>query len=118
MITPRYRTVAAVALMAAGGIVAILGYLGVSRELEVAFQLPYLASAGVGAVLLLGAGVGLLLSSQLERDTARLDELEESVRSMASELGRVADDVERWAALTEASAPARRNGRSKAGAST
>lgn len=111
MIVLRYRTPVALALMAAGVVVAIIGYLGVSSETEVAFQLPYFASGAVGAVLLFSAGVALLLSTQLEADTNRLDELEEAVRAMASELGRLADATE---AATEQPKPtASANGRSR-----
>jgi len=91
MIELRYRTPVALSLMGVGLIVGVLGYLGVSRETEVAFQLPYFASGAVGALLLFSAGAVLLLSTQLQVDTSRLDELEEAVRAMASELGRLAD---------------------------
>jgi hypothetical protein len=79
--------------MVAGIIVAIIGYLGVSKETEVAFQLPYFASAGVGALLLLGFGGVLLLNAQLETDGDRLEELEEAVRQLSVEVGRLADDL-------------------------
>ena len=91
MIDQRYRTPIALSLMGAGVVVAIIGYLGVSSETEVAFQLPFFASGAVGALLLFSAGAVLLLSTQLQTDTDRLDELEEAVRAMATELGRLAD---------------------------
>lgn len=91
MIDQRYRTPVALTLMGAGLLVAVLGYLGVSKETEVAFQLPYFASGAVGALLLFSAGAVLLLSTQLQVDTSRLDELEEAVRAMASELGHLAE---------------------------
>lgn len=91
MIDQRYRAPVALSLMGAGIVVAILGYLGVSSETEVAFQLPFFASGAVGALLLFSAGAVLLLSTQLQADTDRLDELEDAVRSMAAELGRLAD---------------------------
>jgi hypothetical protein len=93
MIARRYRTPLALALMAAGIAVAVLGYLGVARETEVAFQLPYFASGAVGALMLLGAGAVLLLSTQLDVDTTRLDDLEEAVRSMAAELGHLTEAI-------------------------
>lgn len=93
MIAPRYRTPVALALMGTGVAVAVLGYLGVAKETEVAFQLPYFASGAVGALLLLNAGAVLLLSTQLENDTSRLDELEDAVRAMAAELGRLVDST-------------------------
>ncbi len=91
MIDQRYRTPVALSLMGAGIVVAILGYLGVSKETEVAFQLPFFASGAVGALLLFSAGAVLLLSTQLQDDTNRLEELEDAVRAMATELSRLAD---------------------------
>ena len=89
----RTSTAVGLILVASGVVVAVLGYLGVSAETEVAFQLPYLASAGIGALMLLGAGSAMLLSGRLTRDTARLDELEEAVRALCAEVGRMADEL-------------------------
>lgn len=94
MTSLRTRMVAAAVLAVAAVVVTVLGYLGVSRELEVAFQLPYLASAGVGALLLAGAAAALVLGAQLQRDTERLDDLEDSVRLLAVEVERLADLLE------------------------
>ena len=93
MINTRYRVATAFALIVAGIVVAIIGYLGVSKETEVAFQLPYFASAGVGALMLLGFGGVLLLNAQLETDGDRLEELEEAVRQLSIEVGRLADEL-------------------------
>jgi hypothetical protein len=60
----------------------------------VAFQLPYFASAGVGALMLLGGGAALLVTAQVERDTARLDELEDATRQLALEVGRLVDRLD------------------------
>lgn len=88
------RVGAGVSLILAGVVVAVVGYVGVSKETVVAFQLPYFASAGVGALMLLGGGCALLITAQLERDTTRLEELEDAVRALAGELGRLADRLE------------------------
>ena len=93
MISTRYRVATAFSLIVAGIVVAILGYIGVSKETEVAFQLPYFASAGVGALMLLGFGGVLLLNAQLETDGDRLEELEEAVRTLSIEVGRLADEL-------------------------
>ena len=93
MIERRYRAVIALGLIAAGMLVAVLGYLGVSRETEVAFQLPYFASAGVGALLLFGAGAALLVAAQLQRDDDRIAQLEEAVRLLGGEVGRLTDGL-------------------------
>ncbi|MGZ4208484.1 MAG: hypothetical protein ACXVQ6_11380 [Actinomycetota bacterium] len=93
MISTRYRVGVAFGLIVAGIVVAIVGYLGVSKETEVAFQLPYFASAGVGALMLLGFGGVLLLNAQLETDGDRLEELEEAVRQLSNEVGRLVDEM-------------------------
>ncbi|HLW17042.1 MAG TPA: hypothetical protein VKV69_06785 [Actinomycetota bacterium] len=93
MISTRYRVATAFTLIAAGIVVAIIGYLGVSKETEVAFQLPYFASAGVGALMLLGFGGILLLNSQLETDSDRMEELEEAVRQLSNEVGKLVDEL-------------------------
>jgi len=93
MIPTRYRVATAFSLIVAGVVVAIIGYLGVSKETEVAFQLPYFASAAVGALMLMGFGGILLLNAQLETDGNRLEELEEAVRQLSIEIGRLADDM-------------------------
>ena len=93
MIQSRYRIATGFALIGAGVVVAILGYLGVSKETEVAFQLPYFASAGIGALLLMGFGGTMLLSAQLDRDETRLNEIENAVRALAEEVGRLSDEL-------------------------
>jgi hypothetical protein len=93
MISTRYRVATAFALIVSGIVVAIIGYLGVSKETEVAFQLPYFASAGVGALMLLGFGGILLLNAQLETDGDRLEELEDAVRQLSNEVGRLVDEM-------------------------
>jgi hypothetical protein len=93
MIERRYRVGIALALIVAGVVVAVIGYLGVSKETEVAFQLPYFASAGIGALLLFGAGSALLVAAQLERDDDRIADLEEAVRLLGSDVGQLVDDL-------------------------
>jgi hypothetical protein len=93
MLTSKYRIATGFVMLLAGVVVAILGYIGVSGESEVAFQLPYFASAGVGALMLLGFGGIILLNAQLETDGDRLDELEEAVRQMSNEVGRLVDEM-------------------------
>lgn len=93
MIDRRFQTGLGFALVGAGAVVAVLGYLGVSKETEVAFQLPYFASAGIAALMLLGAGAAVLLSGQLQRDTDRICELEEAVRTLAEEVSTMSEKV-------------------------
>ena len=94
MIQRSYRVAIGLTMIGAGIIVAILGYLGVSDETEVAFQLPYFASAAVAALMLLGLGSALLLSVQLDRDGETLADLEQAVRDLAAEVGRLSEQID------------------------
>lgn len=93
MIVSRYRIPTGLSLIGAGIVVAVVGYLGVSNETEVAFQLPYFASAAVGALILMGLGSTILLSAQLERDTERIEDLTEAVRLLSEEVARLVDEL-------------------------
>ena len=64
---PFARSLTIAALMIAGGFVAIfLAYRGVARSVNVAVQLPYVVSGGVGglALILTGAGIIAVQSSR------------------------------------------------------
>ena len=110
MIQRQYRLAAGFGFIGLGVVVAILGYLGVSEETEVAFQLPYFASAAVGALMLLGFGATLLLSVQLERDSETIADLEDAVRQLTEEVARLSDEV------TPARGAPTGNGRRRSGA--
>src|SRR5690349_21985997 len=69
-------------LIALGGILLLAGYLGVSREVIVARQIPYLASGGLVGLALIALGGRLLLIEDLRRDSGRLDRLERSVQEL------------------------------------
>jgi len=58
---PFTRSLALAVLMIAGGFVAILiAYRGVARSVNVAVQLPYVVSGGVGGVALILTGAGII----------------------------------------------------------
>jgi len=67
-------------LTALGVVVVLVGYLGVRNEADVALQIPYLLSGGLGGLALVGLGALGLLQYQLRlqsRHNARLvEELE------------------------------------------
>jgi hypothetical protein len=85
------KVVAGAICIGTGVIVATIGYFGVSKETVVAFQLPYFASAAVGALLLFGAGATLLISAQIETDGRRAAEIETAVRMLGDEIGKLSD---------------------------
>lgn len=73
------RTVAVV-LAVAGVIAAVLGWIGLSDATLPTQQIPYLASGGVAAVLLLGIGATLWLSADMRDQWRKLDDLQTELR--------------------------------------
>lgn len=69
------------------GLVGLLtAYLGVSREVLVARQLPYLVSGGLFGLAAVTLGSRLLLMEDLRRDAGRLDRLERAVLELHAAL--------------------------------
>lgn len=66
-------------LTAIGFLALIVGYLGVSREVYVGRQVPYIVSGGLVGVALISLGSRMLLIEDLRRDSGRLDRLEKAV---------------------------------------
>jgi hypothetical protein len=71
-----WREVAGWLCIGVGALVAILGWVGVSGKDLAPLQLPYLASGGVGGLLLTVVGVGLLVAADVRRDRERLSRIE------------------------------------------
>jgi hypothetical protein len=71
----------ALAAAVAGAIVLITGWLGVSRTAYPAEQLPYIISAGLGGLFLLGISSTLWLSADLHDEWRKLDRIEQAIRS-------------------------------------
>jgi len=69
-------------LIAIGAILLLAGYLGVSREVIVARQIPYLVSGGLLGLAAITLGGRLLLIEDLRRDSGRLDRLEKAVQEL------------------------------------
>jgi hypothetical protein len=69
-------------LIAIGALLLIAGYLGVSREVIVARQIPYLVPGGLVGVAAITLGGRLLLIEDLRRDSGRLDRLEKAVQEL------------------------------------
>ena len=73
-------------LIAAGALLILLGYFGVSREAIVEKQIPYLVSGGIGGVLLCVLGAYVLGTEELRKDSGRLDRLEAMVEDLHAAL--------------------------------
>jgi hypothetical protein len=72
--------------IALGLLALFLGWYGASGTPIVAKQVPYLASDGVLAVVLIAIGNRVFLINDLRRDSGRLDRLEEMVAELHSVL--------------------------------
>jgi hypothetical protein len=68
------------ALVVAGAIALIAGWIGVSGTAYSAEQLPYIISGGIGGIFLLGVGATLWLSADLRDEWRKLDRIEEALR--------------------------------------
>ncbi|MBA0126553.1 hypothetical protein H0B56_13460 [Haloechinothrix sp. YIM 98757] len=73
------RLLAAAALIA-GVVVLTLGWYRVSGTPYPAEQLPYIISAGLGGLFLLGASATLWLSADLHDEWRKLDRIERAIR--------------------------------------
>ena len=73
----------AIALVAAGVVVVLVGWIGVSGEAYPAKQLPFIMSAGVGGVFILGVGALFWLSADLKDEWTKLDRIEEALVVLA-----------------------------------
>ncbi len=69
--------------VAAGAVLLVVGWVGVSGSAYPAEQLPYVISCGVGGVFLLGLGAMLWLSADLRDEWRKLDRIEQAVRERA-----------------------------------
>lgn len=74
---------AAWACVLAGVVALVLGWVGVSDKLYTAEQIPYVISAGLGGIFLLGLGGILWLSADLRDEWTQLNRIEELLAEQA-----------------------------------
>jgi hypothetical protein len=74
---------AAVALIAAGAVALVVGWVGVSGEAFPAKQLPYLISGGIAGVFILGVGALCWLSADMRDEWTKLDRIEGALNRLA-----------------------------------
>jgi hypothetical protein len=88
------REVVGIALVIAAAVTLAIGYANIRDEIEVAIQLPYVLSSGVGAVILTVLGVGLLRSSDDKAILRRMAELETTNSELAERVGYLTQLIE------------------------
>jgi hypothetical protein len=75
----QWDRVAAVAAMVSGLVLLIVAWVGASRELLPAGQIPYVISGGLGGVFLLGLGAVLWLSADLRDEWRELRDISHKI---------------------------------------
>jgi len=76
--------IAALVLVALGGGVLVLGWLGVSRKAYPAAQLPFIISGGIGGMFLLGLGAMFWLSADLHDEWTKMDRIEQELHRFSN----------------------------------
>lgn len=79
-IRAQWDRVTAWALIVAGLICLLVGWLGVSSTGYLAEQIPYLISAGMLGLFLLGLGATVWISADLRDEWRKLDEVADLLR--------------------------------------
>ena len=82
----QWDRVLAWALIAAGLVALLVGWIGVSSTPYLAEQLPYLVSAGMLGLFLLGLGATVWISADLRDEWRKLDEVAELLAEQRSDL--------------------------------
>ena len=76
----QWDRVTAWVLIAAGLVALLVGWWGVSHTAYLAEQVPYLVSAGLLGLFLLGVGATVWISADLRDEWRKLDELADVLR--------------------------------------
>ncbi len=86
MKSSRPRLWVGLSVIALAALVGGIGWFRISGEPLLNRQIPFLASAGLFAVLLAIVGGALMVSEQLKGDQSRIEELENAVRALTEAL--------------------------------
>lgn len=103
MKSSRPRLWVGLSVIALAALVGGIGWFRISGEPLVNRQIPFLASAGLLAVLLAVAGGAIMVSEQLQGDQTRLEELENAVKALTEAL---APSIEAPPRISSAPTPA------------
>lgn len=66
-------------LTVAGVVTVLVGYVQLRDESDVVLQLPYVMSAGIGGLILVGLGAVALIQAQMQTQTRRAAEVAEQL---------------------------------------
>lgn len=78
-------------LIAVGGVLVLIGYIGVSGKDTEALQLPYLASGGFGGLAVIAVGAALLISADVRLDRERLGRIEGEILELGDLIRSLSD---------------------------
>jgi hypothetical protein len=87
VVRKRWRLVLGWGLVVLGAVFILLGWIGVSGTPDVARQLSYLASGGLGGLTAAIVGIGLLISEDLRSERSRLGRIEATLLDVNDRLG-------------------------------
>jgi hypothetical protein len=73
----------------AGAVLLVVGWVQTSRALYPGQQLPYIVSAGLGGLFLLGVSATVWLSADLRDEWRKLDRVEETFADVSTRLARL-----------------------------
>jgi hypothetical protein len=73
----------------AGAVLLVVGWVQTSRSLYPGQQLPYIVSAGLGGLFLLGVSATVWLSADLRDEWRKLDRVEETFADVSARLARL-----------------------------
>jgi hypothetical protein len=85
----QWDRVSAMVAAGAGALLLLLGWFGVSKTSYPAEQIPYIASAGLGGLFLLGVAATLWISADLRDEWRKLDRIEAAILGQATTGGAV-----------------------------
>lgn len=79
--------------MAVGACAILFAYLGASRQVLAAKQIPYFISGGITGMVLVGVGAFFLKTEELRRELGRLDRVEQQIAELHAALLRPAGNL-------------------------
>lgn len=89
----QWDRVLAWALIGVGAIALLVGWLGVSHTAYLVEQIPYVISAGLVGIFLLGLGATIWISADLRDEWRKLDRIDRALERHAADPTAVLDTI-------------------------